>query len=77
MACRNKFDKKLLTRVVHTPAGLVLDATGKQNGRGAYLCDSVACWQRAHTTDVLDKALRVRLSKKDKTVLTTRLSNPS
>ncbi|MEM6280774.1 MAG: YlxR family protein [Chloroflexota bacterium] len=77
VACRSKFDKKSLTRVVHTPDGLVIDDTGKRSGRGAYLCNDVTCWQRANTTSILDKALRVRLREEDKTVLTTRLSNPS
>lgn len=32
-------DKKDLLRVVRTPEGqLVLDATGKKSGRGAYVC---------------------------------------
>ena len=40
--------KRGLVRVVRTPEGRVeLDATGKKNGRGAYVHDARACWDEA------------------------------
>ena len=52
-----------MTRVVRLADGtVVIDPTGKQNGRGAYLCEKNACWQRAATSDVLGQALRATLS---------------
>ena len=27
--------------------GVVVDLSGKKNGRGAYLCDQVVCWDNA------------------------------
>lgn len=40
--------KKELIRVVRTPEGNVeLDPTGKRNGRGAYLCPDLICFQTA------------------------------
>ena len=48
VACRQTSAKRQLVRVVRTPAGSVtVDPTGKLSGRGAYLCDSPACWQTA------------------------------
>lgn len=45
--CRQKTDKRHLIRIVRTPdAGVVVDATGKKNGRGAYLCDQPLCWDK-------------------------------
>jgi hypothetical protein len=36
-----------LTRIVRTADdGIVIDSTGKRNGRGAYLCDQPSCWDR-------------------------------
>ena len=36
--------KKELIRVLKTAEGeIVLDATGRKNGRGAYVCPSVKC----------------------------------
>jgi len=64
--CREKDSKRRLTRLVHTPEGIVIDPGGKMNGRGAYLCDKPDCWQRAVTTDTLSKALRVPLTEADR-----------
>ncbi|MFQ3566492.1 MAG: YlxR family protein [Aggregatilineales bacterium] len=64
--CRQKASKRMLTRVVHTEQGLQIDPTGKMNGRGAYLCDSVACWERAVVSDALSRALKVVLTDDDR-----------
>jgi predicted RNA-binding protein YlxR (DUF448 family) len=59
-------DKRALSRVVNTPEeGVVIDPTGKRNGRGAYLCDDPLCWERALTSDSLAKALRTTLDDED------------
>lgn len=48
IACRAVRPKRHLVRVVRAPEGGVsVDETGKANGRGAYLCRSRLCWQRA------------------------------
>lgn len=45
--------------MVRTGEGHIeVDPTGRRNGRGAYLCDKQACWERAVTTPVLAKALK-------------------
>lgn len=64
--CREKTDKRVLTRVVSTEDGLQIDLSGKMHGRGAYLCDKSLCWERAATTDVLAKALRMTLTDEDR-----------
>jgi predicted RNA-binding protein YlxR (DUF448 family) len=46
--------------------GVVVDPSGKQNGRGSYLCDDVACWDKALTSSLLDKALLVEVSQDEK-----------
>lgn len=66
VVCRQKADKRQLSRFVRTDDGVFLDPTGKQAGRGAYLCDSASCRQRALTTDILSKALKVALSEEDR-----------
>jgi predicted RNA-binding protein YlxR (DUF448 family) len=63
VVCREKRDKRQLTRIVHNAdAGVVADPSGKLAGRGAYICDRAACWQRALTSEVLDRALRTSVS---------------
>jgi uncharacterized protein len=66
VVCREKNSKRALVRVVRTDQGLVVDPTGKRSGRGAYLCDDAACWERAVKSDVLAKALRVTLTETDR-----------
>lgn len=67
VVCRSKVDKRRLTRVVNTPEGGVqIDPTGKMNGRGAYLCDKVDCWQKAVQSSILDTALRTSLTEIDR-----------
>jgi len=64
--CRQKVDKRQLTRLVKTPEGVYVDSSGKQNGRGAYVCDNPDCRLRAASTDILNKALRTVLSDEDR-----------
>ena len=44
VGCQEMKNKKELLRVIKTPENeIVLDATGRRNGRGAYLCFSKEC----------------------------------
>ena len=46
--CREMKSKKEMMRVLRTPEEeIVLDVTGKKNGRGAYLCKSADCLEKA------------------------------
>ena len=48
IACRQTKPKRERLRIVRTPDGHVLiDATGKKSGRGAYLCAKLSCWEKA------------------------------
>lgn len=58
--CGEHFPKQSLIRVVRTPEGaIVLDATGKRAGRGAYLCRSEECLRRARRARRLESAFAV------------------
>jgi predicted RNA-binding protein YlxR (DUF448 family) len=67
VACRKKIDKRQLTRLVNTAEeGLIIDPSGKRNGRGTYLCDDPTCWDKAIKTRLLDQALRAEISRTEK-----------
>ena len=66
VVCRGKDDKRRYTRLVRTDNGIAIDPTGKRAGRGAYLCENDACWQKAADSDVLAKALRTSLTAADR-----------
>jgi predicted RNA-binding protein YlxR (DUF448 family) len=49
-------------RIVRTPAGdVVIDATGRAAGRGAYVCRSSDCLDKILTKGALSRALKIPL----------------
>ena len=57
---REKYPKNELIRVVRTPEGNVLvDKSGKQNGKGAYLKLDETVINKARQSKVLDRTLEV------------------
>lgn len=63
VACRTERQKRDLVRVVRTPTGeVVLDGTGRANGRGAYLCADGSCWAAALKKKSIERALGLPLS---------------
>jgi len=62
VSCREMRPKKELTRVVRTPEGnVVVDPSGRANGRGAYLCLKTACLDKAIKSRELDRALETKV----------------
>lgn len=59
---REKLPKQELVRVVRTPEGnVVVDVTGKVNGRGAYLKRDLSVIEKAYNSRVLNKILEVEV----------------
>lgn len=62
IGCRNSFDKKALLRIVKTKEGeVVVDSTGKKNGRGAYICNDTLCLKKAKKSGTLNSALKTKI----------------
>jgi len=60
--CNEMKPKKELIRVLKTPEGeIILDKTGKKNGRGAYLCNSLECLKKAGKTRGLERSLQIKI----------------
>lgn len=72
IACRSREGKRGLVRIVRTPDGrIVVDPTGKANGRGAYLHESRACWEKALKRGTIAVALKVSPAQEDVEALRT------
>jgi uncharacterized protein len=69
IVCRQKQDKRNLVRLVRPSTGpVVVDYSGKQNGRGAYLCMNPSCWDKVlKIPQLLQRALKIEcLTEEDK-----------
>lgn len=54
--------KKEMMRVLKTPEEeIVLDVTGKKNGRGAYLCKSGECLTKARKNKGLERSFKMSI----------------
>lgn len=58
---KEKLPKKELIRVVRTADGVIVDTTGKVNGRGAYLKLDKEVIEKARKSKVLDRHLEVKV----------------
>ena len=60
--CREMKSKKEMMRVLKTVEDeIVLDTTGKKNGRGAYVCFSMECLEKAMKSRGLERSLKTRI----------------
>ena len=70
VACGTVRAKRELVRIVRTSEGRVIaDPTGKQNGRGAYLCRQQPCWEAGVSRGRLERSLKIKPSAEDLTEL--------
>ena len=54
--------KKEMIRVIKTAEGeILLDATGRKNGRGAYLCPSMECFKKAVKGRGLERSFKMAI----------------
>ncbi len=64
IGCNEMKEKKSLIRIIKTPEDdIILDNTGKQNGRGAYICKNSDCLKQAIKTKGLDRSFKMNISK--------------
>ena len=56
--------KKEMIRVLKTTEDeIVIDATGRKNGRGAYICPSMECFKKAVKSKGLERSLKMAIPK--------------
>ena len=62
IGCNESKPKKELIRIVKTPEGeMLVDDTGRANGRGAYICNDLECLQKAIKTKGLNRAFKMNV----------------
>ena len=62
VGCGEMKGKKEMLRVLKPVEGhICLDATGKKNGRGAYLCKSGDCLKKARKNKGLERSLKMNI----------------
>ena len=60
IACRIQRQKSELFKIVRTPEKtVVIDDTGRMNGRGAYICRSEECILKAKKTKAVSRNLKI------------------
>lgn len=64
VGCQEMKSKKEMMRVIRTSEGeFQLDATGKKNGRGAYLCNDRECLKKAVKNKGLERSFKQSIPK--------------
>ena len=62
VGCGSMKTKKEMMRVLKTAEeGIILDTTGKKNGRGAYLCKTMECLQAARKNKGLERSFKMSI----------------
>lgn len=61
ISCGEKFPKAELLRIVKNDSGIFLDQSGKQNGRGAYICKNPDCAEKLVRQKRLNRAFRSQI----------------
>ncbi|WP_334304397.1 RNase P modulator RnpM [Johnsonella ignava] len=64
IGCGIQKDKKEMVRIVRTEdIQIIIDETGKKNGRGAYICKNAECMKKALKSRGLDRSFKIPVSK--------------
>ena len=64
IGCGEIKSKKEMIRILKTETeGIILDPTGRKNGRGAYLCPSSQCLEKAIKSRGLDRSIKMQISR--------------
>ena len=60
VGCREMKPKRKIIRVIRTSEDeILIDATGKKNGRGAYICPNRECLEKAVKNKGLERSLKI------------------
>lgn len=64
IGCGEMKNKKEMVRILRTESGeITLDATGRKNGRGAYLCPNMECFRKAVKGRGIERSFKMAVPK--------------
>ncbi|MBN1855387.1 MAG: YlxR family protein [Dehalococcoidia bacterium] len=70
IGCGATKDKRQLIRLVRTQDSTIeVDSTARKQGRGAYVCPSIECWERVLKGTRLEHALRAKVTSENRAAL--------
>lgn len=65
IGCNQQFNKKDMIRIVKNKENeFSIDLTGKANGRGAYICKSIECFNKAKKKDSFSRVFDMKMPEK-------------
>lgn len=60
--CQEMKSKKEMMRILRTSeSDIILDTTGRKNGRGAYVCCTMECFEKAVKNKGLERSLKCKV----------------
>ena len=63
VGCYEMKSKKEMIRILKTAdEGVIIDTTGRKNGRGAYICPDSECLEKAIKSKGIEKSLKIAIS---------------
>ena len=62
IACREQKDKREFIKLLRTVDGIMIDRTGKMDGRGAYICKKDECFKKAVKSKAIGRAFKIQPS---------------
>jgi predicted RNA-binding protein YlxR (DUF448 family) len=63
IVCRTQKNKNELLRIVKNKENIIkVDESGKEHGRGAYICYNMDCFERAKKSKKLERTLEIKIN---------------
>jgi uncharacterized protein len=63
IVCRTQKNKNKLLRIVKNKENIIkVDESGKEPGRGAYICYNMDCFERAKKSKKLERTLEIKIN---------------
>lgn len=64
IACRKKDDKSIFIKIIKNKNGdILIDTNNNLEGRGAYICNSIECLEKAIKENKLERAFKCKLDR--------------